>query len=416
MKRALLWLLAALAIGAIAGQLVLDDPGYVLLSWHDWVLTTSLWVAAIGVLVLFVAVLFSLGLLNSLLDAIAWWRRGHAARRAEKARQLTETGLTQYAEADWRKATSTLMKAAELVDAPLLVRLTSARAAEEEGRLDLAEQILREARLAAGAAAPLVDVRLAALKLRNNDAAGARLVLERLRERFPKHPRALRLLVDVYTRLESWQSLVDLLPTAKSQLRAADWDALARRAWLGLLQATAEEAGYPSRKARIDAITGTWKAAPADIRADESLVATYVELLLRHDAIAEAQTVLEKVLGSSVAGSQFSDRLIGLYGRLDVEKPAEQLALAEKWLQLRPTHAALLLATARISLRNRLWGKARDYFEASAARDANAEVCAELARLYSRLGESAKMEQYLRRQAELVGSGLPALPLPTART
>lgn len=415
MKRALLWLLAALVLGAVAGQLMLDDPGYALLSWHDWVLTTSLWVAVIGVLVLFFAVLLSLGLLNSLLGAIGWWRRGRAEKRGEQSRQLMLTGLTQYAEADWRKATSTLLKAAELVDTPLLVRLASARAAEEDGRHELAEQILRETRIGAGATAPLVDLEIAALKLRHGDAAGARILLERLRERFPKHPRALLLLIDACTQQESWQSLANLLPAAKQQMHSADWIALARRGWQGLLQATANEAGYPGRKARIDALTGRWKSAPAEIRGDESMLAGYVALLLRHEAVAEAQAALEKALGAIASGQLPDDRLLDLYGRLDADKPAEQLALAEKWLQMRPTHPALLLATARISLRNRLWGKARDYFEASAARDANIEVCAELVRLYSRLGENVKAEQYLRRHAELTGVDLPRLPLPTAR-
>ncbi len=415
MKRTLMWLLIALVVGVVLGQFMLDDPGYLLLSWQNWVLTTSLWVAALGILLAFGIILLAFGVLNSVLDAIAWLRRDRSARRADKARQLAEAGLTQYAEADWRKATSTLLKAAELVDTPLPVRLTAARAAEEEGRVDLAEQILREARHSAGSATPLVDIRLAALKLRHKDPASARLLLEKVRDRFPKHPTALRLIVDVYTQLEDWSALVDTLPAARAQLSPENILKLTQRAWLGLLQSTAESAGYASRKARIDALTGRWKSAPTDVRHDEIVVATYAELLLRFDALDEAHAVLEKALSVSISGSSFSDRLIDLYGRLDHPDPAAQLAQAEKWLLMRPTHAALLLATARISLRNRLWGKARDYLEASVSRKATPESCAELARLYSRLGESVKAEQYLHRQAELLGNALPKLPLPTAR-
>lgn len=415
MKRALLWLLTALALGTVAGQLMLDDPGYLLAGWHGWVLSTSLWVALVAVAILFVVLLLTLGLFNALFNAAANWRHARAERHALRARQLTEAGLAQYAAADWRKATSTLMKAAELVDVPLLVRLTSARAAEEEGRHDLAEQILREARADAGEAAALIDVRLASLKLRQGDAVAARLALERLRERFPKHPRALRLLAEVYEKLEAWPALTDLLPALKAQLAPADWTTLVRRSWLGRLQATAGEAGYPSRKARIDALNAAWKAAPAEARNDDEIVAAFAALLTRHDAVDDAQALLEKTIGQLASGPHWSDRLIHLYGRLDTEKPADQLALAEKWLLLRPTNAALLLACGRISLRNRLWGKARDYFEASVARETTAEVCAELVRLYSRLGENAKAEQFLRRHAELTGSELPKLPLPNAR-
>src|SRR5690606_15200259 len=107
--------------------------------------------------------------------------------------------------------------------------------------------------------------------------------------------------------------------------------------------------------------------------------------------------------------------LVALYARIEAPSPLEQLATAEKWLAMRPTNPVLLLALGRISLRNRLWGKARDYFEASIGREARAETCAELVRLYTRLGETGKVEHYLRRQAELVGTTLPELPLPGAR-
>jgi HemY protein len=414
MTRALLWLLAALAFGAVAGQLILDDPGYLLVTWHQWVLETSVWIALAGVAIVFLAILFALGLLDTLVDAVSHWQQRRIAERERQARQLTEKGLAQYAEAEWRKATSTLMKAAELVDAPLLVRLTCARAAEEEGRIDLAEQILREARAQAGEASALVDIRIASLRLRHGDAAGARVVLEKLREHFPKHPRALRLLAEVYQQLGAWQALTAILPALKKLMRESQWLSTGRLAWTHHLGAIAAEAGYPSRKARIDAMQGAWKSAPSEFRADETIVAAFADVLVRLDAMADAQGVLERAINTAIAGD-FSDSLIARYGRLDAEKPEEQLVVVEKWLTMRPTHPALLLAAGRISLRNRLWGKARDYFEASAARQATAESCAELVRLYTRLGENTKADQYLRRHAELTGMDLPKLPLPTAR-
>lgn len=414
MNRALLWLLAALAFGAVAGQMILDDPGYLLLSWHQWILETSLWIAVAGIFIAFLLVLFALGLLNTLIDAATQWRQRRLQRRARLARELTERGLAQYADADWAKATSTLLKAAELVDAPLLVRLKGALAAEEDGRLDLAEQILREARNQAGDAAPLVDIRIAALRLRHDDAAGARSVLERLRERSPKHPRALLMLADVYQRLEDWHALTVLLPALKKRLPANRWTALGRQAWAGHIRAVAAQAGYASRKARIDAMHQAWKAVPGEFQDDEFVVGAYADLLVQYESVAEAQQLLERAINHAIAG-EGGEALIARYGRLDAEKPETQLAQAERWLSMRPVNPVLLLATGRISLRNKLWGKARDYFEASAARQATPESCAELVRLYSRLGESAKAEQFLRRHGELTAMELPKLPLPTAR-
>lgn len=411
MNRALLWVLLALVLGAVAGQLMLEDPGYLVLTWQHYMVETSVWIAVIALLVLFLVLLVTVGLLGALVDATDAFRRWRAGRRARRARDLTDSGLAQFAAADWRKATSTLLKAAELVDAPLLVRLHAARAAEEDGRADLAEQVLRETRSGAGDAIGLVDEQLAALKLRQGDAASARLILERLRDKQPRHPRVLQLLAEVYEQAGAWRALGDLLAPLKKLLPAEAWLALARRTWAGHLAQVAGEPGYPSRKARMEALQQAWKTVPGEFRADEVVAGAYATLLVKYESVSEARATLEKAINDG----DWSEALVAQYGRLDAEDPAAQLAVIEKWLLMRPTNAALLLAAGRTSLRNRLWGKARDYFEASAGRQATAETCAELVRLYTRLGETSKADHYLRRQVELTGQELPKLPLPSAR-
>lgn len=412
MKRVLLWSLAALLFGAIAGQWMLEDPGYVVFAWRDLVVETSVWIAGAGVMVLFLFAFAAAGLLGAIVDAGDAFQRWRATRRARRALDLTQAGLAQFAAADWRKSASTLLKAAELVDAPLLVRLQAAQAAEMDGRNDLAEQVLREARADAGDALPLVDEALAALKLREGDAASARFLLERVRDRHPQHPVVLRRLAEALEKLGAWKALGELLPVLQKAMEDESWQALVRRTWCGHLAQVAAEPGYPSRKARLDALHQAWKAIPSEQRGRAEVASAYVTHLAAADALDEARLVLERALD----GSHWSDVLAVQYGRLDAGTPSEQLAAVEKWLLMRPTNPALLLAAGRISLRNRLWGKARDYFEASVARSPTPEACAELVRLYSRLGESGKAEQYLRRHGELIGAELPKLPLPTART
>ncbi len=46
---------------------------------------------------------------------------------------------------------------------------------------------------------------------------------------------------------------------------------------------------------------------------------------------------------------------------------AKQLKQVETWLKSYPDDAALLLAAARLSMANELWGKARSYLESSLA-------------------------------------------------
>jgi len=87
----------------------------------------------------------------------------------------------------------------------------------------------------------------------------------------------------------------------------------------------------------------------------------------------------------------WSDDLINLYGRLKGNRADEQLLMAEGWLQERPNNPELLLALGRLSLRNQLWGKAREYFEASINLKRKQETAGELCRLYAHLGQHEQM-------------------------
>ncbi len=86
---------------------------------------------------------------------------------------------------------------------------------------------------------------------------------------------------------------------------------------------------------------------------------------------------------------------------------------AEQWLTAHPTDAHLLLALGRLSLRNQLWGKAREYFERSLQEQPSPEVFAELARLLQSLKEPERSAQYLQNETRLISRGLPDYPQPS---
>jgi HemY protein len=120
-------------------------------------------------------------------------------------------------------------------------------------------------------------------------------------------------------------------------------------------------------------------------------------------AAREIETYLRKT---------WSDDLIDKYGKFDFSDEAQQLAHAEGWLTARPNNSVLLLALGRISMRNKLWEKAREYFEASSRIYGSAEVYGELSRLTKGLGDFDASEKYFASYVELIGDGLPKLPMP----
>ncbi len=105
-----------------------------------------------------------------------------------------------------------------------------------------------------------------------------------------------------------------------------------------------------------------------------------------------------------------------MLGYIDNQDAAAQILLLEGWVKDRPKNVILMLTLGRLSLRNNLWGKAREYFEI-ALRFTNdvrlsAEINAELGRLLEHLGEYEKSLICYRQAMNLMDKKLPELPMP----
>jgi HemY protein len=72
-----------------------------------------------------------------------------------------------------------------------------------------------------------------------------------------------------------------------------------------------------------------------------------------------------------------------------------------------------MLALGRLSLRNELWGKAREYFETSLKLQRKRETLAELSRLNAHMGHDTASINLLMQSLEN-DNGLPHLPMPKA--
>lgn len=126
-------------------------------------------------------------------------------------------------------------------------------------------------------------------------------------------------------------------------------------------------------------------------------------MLAREESAQIIESTLSKV---------WHDQLIELYGTEDLGNYQAQLLIAEGWLQERPNNDALLLTLGRLAMRNREWGKAREYFEASCQLRPDIQVYGELARLLASLGEAKASLPYFEKYLRAADSPLPDLPLP----
>ncbi|HTN34828.1 MAG TPA: heme biosynthesis HemY N-terminal domain-containing protein [Marinobacter sp.] len=413
MIRLLLIILLALLIGAGLSLGFQYDLGYIRISLGHYLIETNFWVGLALLIALVTLIVVSLGLFRRFRHGTGvmtgWLARGSERR----ARRRTTQGLLALAEGNWPRARKLLTAAASHADTPLINYLAAAQASFESGDYEAVDELLRKAFESTPGSDMAVGITQAQLQLAGNRLEQALATLIRLRKQSPHHPFVLKLLKNTYLRLEDWRELSKLLPELQKRdvLPINDFNELQRMVWQKLLQSAADDCHRRQKEdpdASLEPLTRLWDELPGFLRKDEITIRDYARLLADLGDEAQTETLLRKVLRN-----HWSDELINLYGRVEGRKPDEQLLIAEQWLKDRPNNAELLLALGRLSLRNELWGKAREYFETSLKLRRSREALAELSRLSAHMGEEEASIK-LMMQGLARDNGLPELPMPKA--
>ena len=410
MSKSYIAVLAVLLVAALLGMAIAEDPGYLLIAWRNVSIETSIGVGfgfllALCLLILLVRAVIRV--INASGRRINPWSQRNLQQRANV---VATRGLLEFAEGHWKSALRLLKKSAPHAELPLINYLVAARAAQEREDYSECDSLLREAYETTPKADVAIAITQAQLQIARGQLEQALATLTRLRKDHPKHLYALKLMSQVYLRLEDWERLLELLPELRKQqvLKAADQDALEYQVHSALLQQAGQRAA-PADVNPASLVIAAWEQMPKRMHDDPLVVEAYCLQLRAKGSDVLAEEALRKALQSS-----YNDRLMNLYGLLQGRDAARQLATAEQWLQSHPNNATLLLAAGRLAQRNSLWGKARDYLEASFASKRDIQTCAELARLLDRMGDSAGAQRTIRDGFEILEDHLPALPLPSS--
>jgi len=364
-----LLLLVIVALGAVL--LVRDDPGFLMLRYHEWTLETSLAVAVVVLIAVVIVVNLSFKLLRSLWRLPSSMRYGSENRRYAKARRQLTQGLIDLAEGRFEQAENHLVRLVDFSESPLVHYLSAARAAQLQGKHDARDNYLKAAHDANPGAELAIGVTQAELQLAHLQTEQALATLTHLHSVAPKHDYVTMLLARAYHELQDWRALVELLPAVrrKKLLKPSRLHELELSGYRGVLELASDN--------QQDMETA-WSKLPKDMQSDASLLRYYLEQFAGQGwSNSNAEQSLLKAIDQ-----QWDDGLIEVYGRYQAPDTARQLARVEKWLDDYGHNEQLLLALGRISVRASLWGKAQSYFEASIGARATAAACLELATLF----------------------------------
>ena len=372
----LLLSLSALVIAVIVGSVAGSDTGYVVMTISGWTIQTSATLFIIILFLSFILVYFSIrGVVRfwQIPHDIKIWRQHRGQRRAEK--YLTQ-GLIHMTEGRWKQAEHDFCKAAPYSRAPYVNYLCAARAAQELHAVDRRDDYLRLAYQNNPDASIAVGITQAELQLNQKQTEQALATLKHLQNKQPDQSQVKQLLLDTYTELNDWKSVLKLIPSVEKigiysyeQIQAKQLEAYA-----GLLN----DAGKLKAPESLNTL---WQNIPRKLKQHFYLIEVYVNERLKYEDTADCEILLRGALKR-----QWDAMLIRLYGLVVASDSNKQLLIAESYLQNHARDPVLLLTLGRLCRRNKLWGKARAYLQESIDVQANPEAYYEFAQLHEHEG------------------------------
>ncbi len=342
--RWILLLAIAAALAAFGWHWVAVDPGYVMVRLRGWQVQTTV-VAAVVILLVAWAVLTA-----------AWrllrWPFGALSRRHRRlSRQRLAEGLVALMEGRHGDAERDLNRASRLdaLRGPAL--LASAEAASRRGEHGRALEILAEASQAAPQAARVLRARVLR---RDGKAAEALALLAPDADKAALPPGGWReLALSALAAGDTRRALAALEPLQKSgALGTRGYAALEAKVLVAALDAAPDGA----------ALNTLWSQLPKTQRRAPVAIDAYARRAAGFGLVLPAMDELESALRR-----EWSSELVETYGVLAGGDLDARLRRTEGWLADHPNDPALLLATGRICVRAKLWGKARQYLERALA-------------------------------------------------
>jgi len=410
MKAIVILLFIVLAAGAFVGEKMVQDPGYVLISYDNTTIETSIWVMLAFSFFAFLIGHWALNLFFKMslpTKQLGLWRKNRIARTAQKR---TFKGLVALSEGNWWQAQRLLSQTAPIAAQPLVNYLGAAQAAHEQGDTQATNRYFEQAREIAPQAEVSIALQEAEVAKDRGNNAQAFTILKRLHSLAPKHTGILRDLADLHQSQQDWSGLIVLLPKLK-RLKVMNTEQLSdieSNCYAKMLSTVVEKLPVESTSdAQVKALTKGWKALPGSLNQTPAMIATYARALLAANATDEADKFLRPHIKKS-----WDDSLIDLYGSIKSTDHFRQYKLVLSWLNKQPNNPALLVCAARMAMFNQEWQEAVGYFEKSLTIKPNADTYRSLSKLLESLGEHHKALDASQKAMELTEDSSPNIPLP----
>lgn len=389
--RALFWLIALFSLAVGLALFARYNTGYALLFFPPWRVELSL----NAFVLLFVLLVLSGYAVVRVVDWVITMprnvRRYHATKRANDARRFRRDAITALIEGRYHKSVRAIRvarEAEEQRDMKLIDTLIAARAAHFGRDFVARDQFVEEAREASGGRSLALDMLEAEMLYEQYRNREALVALQRVYAQSPKLTAALKLELKIRQQDNHPARVIELTDMLEKSdaLDASHAARIRNQARLAQLKLAPMDERELQR---------WWNGLKKDEKRLPKLAAAAAKQFVRVGLGEVAEQLLVDALEANWDVAPLET--YGELGRLGVKGDGvKRLARAEDWLRHHPSDHQLLLALGRMCRDAALWGKARNYLEASIAVAATPIAHAELGQLLEQLDDRESAEGHYR--------------------
>ena len=325
-------------------------------------------------------------------------REARYRRNVERARAKQDAAVVALLEGRYGKARHNADEALAIPHSSGLSALVGARAAIDTREFDAALNYLARPDAGVGSLAIPRLMLTAETALERGQPGAALTQLEELKREAGLHTAALRLEVRALT---AAGRQAEIPPLVDQLVKRRVYDAVQG----DLVRAGAHAEALAALRQDATGLRAYWNRLPDADKQNPRVARAGATSFLMLGGDREAAEIIVRCLDR-----KWDSELTTLYAQCRTPEPTRQLEAAEHWLLQHTQDATLLYALGKLCEREKLWGKAQTYFEASLALDNHWRAHVALGEMLGRLGRDDAANAHLATALKLALAELQRLP------
>lgn len=381
MKKLILGFILLICAVAI-GYFITQDPGYVMIYYNQWSITSSMWVSLLALIIALIILSILFRLLDSLFSLKKIFSSWSKKRRHKKSLSQSEQALCLQMMGDWKKAGKLWEVAHRNGASSLLYHYFQSILAQQQNDTTTRDQHITQAMDLSSSQPCSLLMHQARLCLDNDDAHEALFLLEKAHQLDPKNKIVLLQYKTVLEQQELWPTLKTLLPILSKQLNKQSIESLTIKIHAHELCQCHD----------YDSLTQLWVTFPSRQTSHPDLFYAYCQVAIQlsnnHQLAERVELFLKKT---------WDPRFIAIYAKCHHDDPTHALLTAEQWLEKHANDYDLLLGLSQLAIHNKLWAKAMDYLKACESLKPSNALFVQLAKLSDIMGDREQSLTYYRK-------------------